>query len=379
MEYKLLGSGQQARVQIEVHFVIDTCAIWYICNIQSNASSVKGQQGRVQIEVHPGTCTCDRGYMLGSLFYTYRARVHLKAYCKLCRVHANLSGVIWKRGDVGGTVYPVQTWANMGEKCILLCVQSKDGERGSPLSGMVLMGSRQLTKWLPAGAASSAADGRRDQNGWYSVDFEGLFWPNPARLPGDVPDRPRLFQMDCGQYSSLAFPGSLASLRCRLASDSCFFHFNNQHPPPPPPCLATTQESWCTHCQLVWEGEILLSISNIISCEQKSCKKCQICTRKHISMKESTLSMFNDGRASPGSANTIWERRMLQYKRFALSPLTLKAAENFAKWEGAIGQQEAVGSIWLRLNGQYGSRVTQVSTLLNCEHCLMCSLCTLLT
>ena len=68
-----------------------------------------GQQARVQIEVHPGTFTCDRRYMLGSLFYTYRARVHLKAYCKLCRVHANLSGVIWKRGDVGGTVYPVQT------------------------------------------------------------------------------------------------------------------------------------------------------------------------------------------------------------------------------------------------------------------------------
>ena len=34
------AAGQQARVQIEVHFVIDTCAIWYICNIQSNASSV---------------------------------------------------------------------------------------------------------------------------------------------------------------------------------------------------------------------------------------------------------------------------------------------------------------------------------------------------
>ena len=43
---------------------------------------------------------------MGSMCYTHMARVHLKANCKLCRVHANVSGVIWK-GDVGG--YLVQT------------------------------------------------------------------------------------------------------------------------------------------------------------------------------------------------------------------------------------------------------------------------------
>ena len=34
-------------------------------------------------------------------------------------------------------------------------------------------------------------------------------------------------------------------------------------------------------------------------------------------------------------------------------------------------EEEAVGSIPLRLNGQYGSRVNQVCTLLNCKHYLI--------
>ena len=60
---------------------------------------------------------------------------------------------------------------------------------------------------------------------------------------------------------------------------------------------------------------------------------------------------------------------LLSAAPFKLAQLLQLENSSQMRREGAIGEQEAVGSIRLWLNGQHGSRVTQVRTLLKCTHC----------